>query len=254
MQAHISNSLANFKDNFCYKYRLFDYTRKSHPAVFIGMYNAIDWSTFIKHKGHSTVVFQGMDCKDLTGLTAELLKLKNPRVICISHWQSETLKNLNVEHELIPVSATIVGEQKPVPRGTSVYFYSSDLSPASSEYYGESMLNEIREKTKLNIIRATYNTFTHDQLQDVYKECFVGLRLTQYDGLPNGVLEMGLLGRRTIFNGKIPHAIHWTDVDDICEKINQEYENRNEDNKHIHTDIANFVNIPNNLFYERTNP
>lgn len=250
MQAHVSLSLSNFQDNFFKKYGLFEYTRRTHPAVFIGLYNDEDWMKFLTHSGRSTVVFQGMDCKDLTGLTANLIKRKRARVICISHWQSETLTNLGVQHELIPVSATIANGEYNASRESSehVYFYSSDLSPESAAYYGEHMIEEIKSKISYPVIRATYNTFHHESLTQVYKDCFVTLRLTTYDGLPNGVLEAGLWGRRSIFNGLIPHSIAWKDVDDICRKIDEEYKNRDKDNSKIHSDILNYVNLPNNLF------
>jgi hypothetical protein len=54
---------------------------------------------------------------------------------------------------------------------------------------------------------------------------------------------MGLMGRRSIFNGKIPHSIKWKGIEDICQSIMSEYETRHEDNIQIAKDIYNYISI-----------
>ena len=54
----------------------------------------------------------------------------------------------------------------------------------------------------------------------------MGLRLTNIDGLPNTVLEMGLMGRHCIHNGNTPNSLNYKSVEDIINHINNEYNNR----------------------------
>jgi hypothetical protein len=59
---------------------------------------------------------------------------------------------------------------------------------------------------------------------------------------------MGLLGRRSIYNGDIPLSIKWAGVDDICKSIMQEYYSREYDNRDISDMTSIFVNSVNNIF------
>ncbi len=92
------------------------------------------------------------------------------------------------------------------------------------------------------IIRAGYDTFTREELVSVYSQCFINLRLTPHDGCPNTNIEMGLMGRRSIYNGDLPASISWHSVDDICENILLEYSLREFSNKEVSKIYHTFVN------------
>ncbi len=243
MQCHISSSLAGL--DFKKKYNLVDYHDSSKPLVIFGMYQAYDAYIFQKHPSDIIVVWQGMDAKDCQYIN--IIKSKPAKHYAISHWIKHSLDQYGIESELMPISATIAN-LKPYPRGENIYFYSSDISIDSANYYGEYMIPEISHITGLNIIRATHETYSRKELIEVYKSCFINLRLTAYDGCPNTNLEMGLMGRRSVFNGNIPHSITWDNLYKLCDSILFEYESRHQDNKHIAADIKKFVNKPNKLF------
>lgn len=246
-QSYISRSLAGLEDKFRAKYQLTDYVDRRKPVVIFGMYNQDDIRTYLYHKSEVVVVWQGMDAKDLHYKTVSQLKQRNAKHFSISHWIQKSLNEVGIENECLPISATI-GENLCCNRGDSVYFYSSDLSQESADYYGEYMLEEIRRRTKLNVIRATWNTYPPEKLNKIYESCFINLRLTTFDGCPNTNLEMAMRGRRSIYNGNIPHSLRWTDVDDVCDTIMVEYENRKLNNKPIATDAVSFINSTNNIF------
>lgn len=247
-QAHISKSLDGLQDNFRRKYGLSEYLHKDRPLVIFGMYDADDLSVYLNHPSDVVVVWQGCDGRD-AHLIAEDIKKRKAKHYSISHWIKNSLDDLGIENTFAPISATIVPESIEIPkRGTHIYYYSSDLSKESGDYYGDYMLEEIERRTGLHVIRTTINTLKKDQLLKVYSLCFVNLRLTTYDGCPNTNLEIGMLGRRSIYNGDLPHSIKWNNVDDICDSIISEYERRNEDNSQIAIDIVSFINLPNNIF------
>ena len=52
-----------------------------------------------------------------------------------------------------------------------------------------------------------------------YENCFVGLRLTENDGVSCSVQEMALMGRKTIHNDRTPGCITYTDEDSIIQAI-----------------------------------
>lgn len=243
MQAYISESLNGL--DFKSKYGLSDYSDPFAPLVIFGMYREEDLKEFLSHQGPLTLVWQGMDAKELQW--SNQIKDRECQHYAISSWIQKSLDSYGILSTYAPISAT-QGKALNVPRGNSIYFYTSRLSKESAEYYGEPLADEIHERTGLNVIKATYDLYNKSELRSIYRQCFVNLRLTTYDGCPNTNLEMGLLGRRSIFNGDIPGSIKWNDIDDLCEKVEEEYYRRSDDNRHIAelTDI--YINSTNNIF------
>ena len=47
----------------------------------------------------------------------------------------------------------------------------------------------------------------------------MGLRLIDHDGLSNTVVEMGLMGRKTVHNGSVPACLRYRNIDDIFNHI-----------------------------------
>ena len=58
----------------------------------------------------------------------------------------------------------------------------------------------------------------------MYRRCFIGMRLTEHDGLAHTVTELGLMGRRCVWNGGSPNAIPYKNVDDVVVAIEAERE------------------------------
>ena len=236
MQAHISESLTGLDKGLIEKYNLIPYESCIGEIVFMGMYREEDLVLLATHLGTRTIVWFGSDAKDLP---ADWIKfVKNARNIAVSHQVQETLEAKGVDSIWCPINAVIPHHWPLVPNGDKIFWYSGN----APEYYGESMINEIKERINIPIIRAGHDTFTKDQLVDVYSQCFINLRLTPHDGCPNTNIEMGLMGRRSIYNGDLPASIPWQSVSDICQNIMKEYQCRHLDNSHISKIYHTFVN------------
>ncbi len=50
--------------------------------------------------------------------------------------------------------------------------------------------DEIEKIIDIPIIRVYYGMYKKSELNEIYKKCFVNLRLTNHDGCPNTNLEM----------------------------------------------------------------
>ena len=236
MQAHISESLAGLDQGLIYKYKLTPYEVCTWDTVFMGMYRQEDLETLATHLGGSTIVWFGSDAKDLPEDWVKFVK--DSVNIAVSHQVVQTLESKGVHSIWCPVNAVIPHEWPLVPSGNKIFWYSGN----APEYYGEQLINEIRERINIPIIRAGYDTFTKEELVDVYSQCFLNLRLTPHDGCPNTNIEMGLMGRRSIYNGDLPGSITWQSVDDICQSIMREFSTRHVDNMYISKIYHNFVN------------
>ena len=230
-QGHVSQSLHRLRERFMSKYNLEEYKNNSEPLIIFGMYKGRDYEILNNHKGHLTVVWCGSDSLKVN---RDAIKKKiHVRHIALSKQVSEDL--IGIKHTILPISACSL-DYHPCQRGDSIYFY------GNSEIYGVSYLPEIKKRTGLNVIHA-HGQYSQSEIRDIYRQCFIGLRLTRHDGLPNTVLELGMMGRRSIYNGNIPHSIKWKNIDDICESIMREYHNRNRDNSKIAEDIKKYLDI-----------
>lgn len=239
MQCYISESLEGL--DFKTRYGLTDFRSNKEPLVIFGMYRDEDFELFRGQRGEVIQVWQGSDAKNLNPDWVNILKDKGAKHYSISHWIKERLDSHGIKNELKPISATFAN-LKPVGKGNAIYFYSSDQSYASENHYGEFMLKDIKRKTGLSIIRGSYGVYPKSHMPEIYKQCFINLRLTDFDGCPNGNLEMGMMGIPSIFNGDIPGSIKWNNVDDICESIWAEFIKKDEPTD-LHEQIYKFLNI-----------
>ena len=236
MQAHISESLAGLDKGLIEKFNLTPYESPIIDTVFMGMYREDDLIMLTTHIGASTIVWFGSDAKDLPD---DWIKFMKDSVnIAVSLQVLETLKSKDIESIWCPINAVIPHHWPLVPNGDKIFWYSGN----SPEYYGQDLINEIKERINIPIIRAGHDTFAKSEIFDVYAQCFLNLRLTPHDGCPNTNIEMGLMGRRSIFNGDLPASIPWKSVDDICQSIMREYSTRHVDNVYISKIYHNFVN------------
>ncbi len=80
------------------------------------------------------------------------------------------------------------------------------------------MLNQIN----CEYIISSSISVPYEEIPSIYKQCFLGIRLTQQDGNANTVQEMGLMGIKCVHNGEFPNAINWFNLNDIIKIINEE--------------------------------
>jgi len=222
-QCYVSKSLSGL--NFADKYGLTDYVDSLSPLVIFGMYRPEDLSVYLNHKSDVILVWQGCDAKDMDPFMVEALKSRQAKHYAISHWISGALTFHGIPHSMLPISAT-ENKMSVVEPGDEIYFYYSDRSDSSAEYYGLELAQEVSKATGIDLIVACLDSMSKAQLMLAYAYSFINLRLTTWDGCPNTNLEIGLRGRPSVFNGMIPGSLAWNNFDDICAHVVSEYDNR----------------------------
>jgi hypothetical protein len=247
-QIHMSSSVKFFSEKIKERYKLVNYYNSNKPAIFWGMYRDEDVEKLITHKSHSVVVWRGSDAMGCKKYANKIKKVKNIKHISISNFIKNSLSKNGINSELLPIRPT--NNIKNIkPRGNKIYFYHGRDTKHFWDFYGGEMVDEIKKRIPYEIVTATKDKYTEQQLQKIYESCFLGLRLTKHDGIANTVCEMGLMGRMCIHNGDIPNSIKYNTVDDIVRIINQEYNNRNNDNTQIGEDVYNYLNIKDDWLY-----
>lgn len=236
-QCWISKSLEGLEDDLMRKYNLVERNNLSDPCGFFGMYREEDLEALISHNGDAFVVWMGSDAKDVPEEWIE--ELSSHMHIAISIKVQNSLAKKSLKSFYLPLNATIAEEWTFTQKGNKIYWYYNE---GCKEFYGSEYIEQIEQRLDIPIIKADYKTFTKEQLYDVYSQCFINLRLTPHDGCPNTNLQMGLMGRKSIYNGDLPHSISWKNIDDICESIMREYNNRHVQDT-VSNDFYNFVKI-----------
>lgn len=238
-QMYCSNGVNFFDKKIRDNLKLEKYTDINKPVLFFGSYraNLENKKKYNGHKGKCIFVLTGSDISPYVSSYKknylenidffEKMDKERCKIITISNYQSLLLKKHNIPHTNINIGWTINNNFSPIPKGNHIYIYSAYHNP---NYYGEYIYEEIytRLKNKYNFIIAgattpsssikkknKVETLTQKLIKsypepfDIYKKCFIGLRLVPFDGNANTVKEMGICGIRVIHNGQDKNCISW---------------------------------------------
>lgn len=233
-----SDTMSFFRERVEKKFDLKPVTSSDQPCVMWGISTKQDYKFLKTHKAPVILVFRGGDSTFIKKFDKKLLK-KPVRIYAPSRFVSQTLSGYKIKHKILPLTGCPM-DIDTEPRGECIYHYDSRKKTST---YGRQYIPEIERRTGLKVIKTNKFTYQRGELLDVYRQCFIGLRLTTHDGLPNTVLEMGMMGRRCIYNGDIPYSIPWRGIDDICKNVMVEYESRHESNEFISESIKNHLNV-----------
>lgn len=259
-QAKVSGSIG-FKDILLKKYGFVNYFDRNKPVIFFGCYNKTDLAYISRHKSLAIIIWRGTDATKLhTKEFIPIRKNKNLKHIVISNFLAKDLDNFGIPYTLLPVSATDVDKFNPVPLGKNIYIYGVNYKP---EVYNKKLVCLVQKKINsiFNDIDFVYGHFSLDKslikkypnsihskssMPEIYSKCFMGLRLTKHDGLSNTVLEMGLMGRRCVWNGGTPSGIPWGTIDDIINAVVEEKKLIGVTNLKLHEDVKKYLDIGDN--------
>jgi len=220
MQLRVSRTISFFEEMFKNKFGFEDYTDVSQPTLFFGLYRHNDFRVLEGHKGKKIVWFAGTDSlMALDSFRKGNLDIdryfKNTVVIAESKWIGHDLYEMGINYRMISLFIDDLYKWKAEPLGDSIYWYS-----AKNSKYGKKYLSAVRKAfPDIEIITPDQGTVPHDEMAEVYKKCFVGVRPVEHDGMSQTVGEMGLMGRYSIYNGDGPFSVPYEDVEGIIQAI-----------------------------------
>jgi glycosyltransferase involved in cell wall biosynthesis len=226
IQIKISDSVKNFKRNVFKKYKVTDYNSIYEPTVFFGLYDNMDYESYKNHLGPKIIVWCGTDALNVIKKNNWHNTLKSAFNVSMSSFIKNSLDSVGIPNVIIPVTPT-TGITNPKTKGENIFWYYN--SEGKRKFYGGDIVDTIKKLTNYNIIETPLGRYNETQIQKIYESCFLGLRLTEHDGLSNTVVELGLLGRKCIHNGDSPNSIKYdkNNIKKIIELIDFEYKNRN---------------------------
>ena len=246
LQISVSDAVRNFKTKMVEKYNLNEYLDTNTPTVFFGMYNENDYKKFLRHTGQKIIIWCGTDALNAKKNKHWWDELKKTVNISMSSFIYKSLSFCGIDSNIVPIVPTKT-TLNVKPKGDNIYWYYN--SDGKRDFYGGKIINQIKKLTNYNIIEAKFNSFDNDKISEVYESCFLGLRLTNHDGLPNTVVEMGLMGRYCLHNGNTPNSIQYDseNINDIIKKIDDQFKKKNEVDYDIAKKVSNYMSFGDNL-------
>lgn len=165
-------------------------------------------------RGLVVIVWSGSDSQRLhedTNFVNHCIKNKH-RIFHIahSHWIQTDLKHWGLEYIDRVVLPQDLGQfNYDIQVGDKVYHYGSK---DREWYYGTTLMKKIRTKweaprNRPKVFITNHLAYSQKELIEIYKSSFIGVRLTEHDNMALSCIELGLMGRKSIFNGNIPCAI-----------------------------------------------
>lgn len=239
-QLFVSNSVAHFKLRLQQRYGLGPYLNPQAPTICFGCYpgDTSSIETILSHKDMLIMVWAGSDAMRLcqegyVGLREQIMAKDNIRHIAISNFIHNDLDNMLIPHTCLAVSQVTEDLFKLSKLGNGIFIFNSNMrSSKKDKFYGVTRTRKLVAKhfPEIPIISGlspgakhdTHKIIPYTQMSRMYDQCFMGVRLTPHDGLPNTVVELGLMGRRCIWNGDLPNAIAWKNDNDIVDAIRME--------------------------------
>jgi len=230
------NAGGHFRRGFIEKYPDIDflpYTNQESEAFFFGCYGEKQIEQARLHDAKLYLCWTGGDIRWLRKNPHLIDSVRGEHIthIAISSFIENDLKEWGIPFISAPV-LPFKTEAEPCPLGDSIYVYKSQ-----SPLYGRDLNNWVKRHASYKVIECDFHSYSRKEIFDIYKKCFVGLRFTPHDGLSNTVCEMGLMGRKVLWNGNTPNALPWN-KDNVLELIE---EAKNVDYMKVSKDMREFL-------------
>jgi hypothetical protein len=216
-QAHVDSSIRFFKERFLSVNNLVDYYDNTQPAVFFGCSGSS--SLIENHKGYKIL----LPCHPTD--YPSIRNYEKTLFVCSDNHKLPK----NVVRKSITPRIKNYDLFTPNPLGDKIYVYSGFKN-------GNNLLNDTINTIQTHIDYEIITT-KHNHLNDYYgieylktnyyDKCFLNLNLTNGAGFST-VIELGLMGRKTIFNNphtnniqrmEFPNFINYNNIEDIIKII-----------------------------------
>jgi hypothetical protein len=219
-QAYVSSHVSFFKNSFLKRNGLIDYCATNLPSIFFGARGSSD--IINKHTGYKIILpATPNDYPDLNNYDKTIF-------ICSDDYQ---LPNGVIRKSLTP-EIKDYSLYKPSVMGDKIYIYSGFKN--GWNHYSD-LIKEIQKRVDFEIVTTNHSDITDYHSpeflkEEYYDKCFINLNLTDGNGLGT-TIELGLMGRKTIFKNKtinsiqrldFPNFISYETIEDIVNIINNE--------------------------------
>tara|TARA_B100001063_G_scaffold138607_2_gene129498 strand:+ start:5189 stop:6091 length:903 start_codon:yes stop_codon:yes gene_type:complete len=224
-QSVFSSGVSMFKKRTFKKYNLKEYFNDKEPCLFFGMYNDDDLKKIKTHKGLRIVIWCGDDANSKNvhsyQTITEIKKLNNIIHISKSKSTFNSLKKINIESILVNYNVVDNNLFFPIPKeylGKKIFIFNGQHKGREHKY-GDKYYDEVVKRLpQYKFIFSNKLNARWEDMPNIYKQCFIMLRLTSNDGNANSVQECQAMKIPVIHN-QSDYGLKWKTVDDIIQHI-----------------------------------
>lgn len=232
-QVHVSKPLAFFTRKICRHYNLTTKYDKRSPLLVFGVYDRNDLLMLRDHESAKYVLWGGTDADVRYNPGNKKYVFEKVKEFDIAkHFSSSAdlhkrLLDQNIQNTKLFIDFSQYDPQFKIriplkSRGKKIYIYNG-LSEGQEEKYGKSIYEEVVKRVDHEVIYSNKERVDQDKVFDLYKQCFIGLRLTEHDACAQTALEMKRIGLPIVHNGDYDNCIPWKTADDVVDAINVEF-------------------------------
>jgi hypothetical protein len=220
---YISNDLKHL-DRICPLYNLTKSNDYSVPLIVFGLYNRDDYKVVNQHKSKIYIMWGGTDEMMLSQYTVQML-ISSQHIyhIAISKDIHNRLLSRGFDRvQYVNLDLTNYSVFKPVDKkGYKIFIYNG-YNKGQEDKYGKMIYDQIINKLPEYeyIFSNELGGIPNEQMYDIYKQCFIGLRLTTNDGNANMVGELKAMDIPVIHNIS-EYGLKWSTVDDVIRIIKE---------------------------------
>ena len=223
-QVFISNSLKHLKYRFLKKYNMKEYYSNNLPCLFFGIYNDYEINLINSFESDVYIIWAGTDLNFNYEIRINNFKKINFKNVKINYIISNDLEIIAKQLKLnyLKINLNLIDDNyfnKVIIKKDKILIYNG-ISKNNEEIYGKHIYNEIiNELTEFKFVFSNELNFEYEKVHEIYKECFIGLRLTSNDGNANSVLEFINMNIPIIHNGDYKESLKWKTKEDIIRII-----------------------------------
>lgn len=224
-----SFSLQHFHYRVKTKYNMKNYNPNENHILQFGCYSDPELNRLKNHKGIKYMMWGGTDAD----ITVERNKKRIPAILAIpdlihlaiSKNMEERLIKLGVypiliEFNLVDEKLFKPKTQEEKTKANSIFIYNG-FTKGKEWIYQEKIYKEVmKELPNEKYIFSNELNLPYQKMPEIYKKCYIGLRLTYNDGNANTVQEFEAM-KIPIIHNQSNYGLKWDSVKDIIEHINK---------------------------------
>ena len=220
-QIYISPDLGHL-DRICSIYNLVVGRNISNPILLFGLYNLRDYEVLTSHRSDVYIMWGGTD-ECILQPDIQKFIVSSPHVyhIAISKdIQSRLQKKGFSRITYVPLDLTNRKVFVPVQKKGDKIFIYNGYNKGQEQKYGKAIYEQVMDRLPQYeyILSNELGGIPNEKMADVYRECFIGLRLTEHDGNANMVGELCAMKIPVIHNIS-DYGLKWKTVEDVISLI-----------------------------------
>lgn len=224
-QLYVSDGLNMFKYRFKKKFNLNDYNNLNLPAFFFGCYTSKDLEKLNNHNDLKILIWGGEDCnakhKHSNDTLQQIKNINNIIHLSISKKIYKSLHRENIQSILVNFNLVDKTLFYPIPKnklGKNIFVFNGQCKGRDHIYGAKYYKEVIKLLPQYNFIFSNQLNAQWEEMPNIYKECFIMLRLTSHDGNANSVQECQAMKIPVIHN-QSDYGLKWKTVEDIIKDI-----------------------------------